>query len=281
MQADSKRRHRLSRHGPRRSSMPPTTTARRSPTARTISRAGASGAHACARPGREARPRLRRPAARNGSTISPAAGPRRRCSCSSTAATGSATRRRRSPSSPTARCRTASTSRSSATRWRRKHGSPRSSPRCHPALTFLAGHAGELGFDGKRLFVGGWSAGGHLTAAVAASPGLPRRAADQRHLRSRADRAELSQREAFARAPTEIARLEPAAPSVRRHAAAAARGRRRRAARAPPAIAGLSRRRPARAACRCSSRCFPASITSPSSTSWRARTARWSLSSMR
>jgi arylformamidase len=36
----------------------------------------------------------------------------------------------------------------------------------HQALTFLADHAGDFGFDRSRLFVGGWSAGGHLTAAV-------------------------------------------------------------------------------------------------------------------
>ena len=35
------------------------------------------------------------------------------------------------------------------------------------SLTFLATHADDLGFDRRRLFVGGWSAGGHLTAAVA------------------------------------------------------------------------------------------------------------------
>jgi arylformamidase len=45
------------------------------------------------------------------------------------------------------------------------------------ALTVLAEHADELGFDRERLFVGGWSAGGHLTAMVAQHPacrgGLP------------------------------------------------------------------------------------------------------------
>jgi arylformamidase len=45
------------------------------------------------------------------------------------------------------------------------------------ALTFLAGNAGDLGFDRNAIFVGGWSAGGHLTAAVADHPsfraGLP------------------------------------------------------------------------------------------------------------
>jgi arylformamidase len=40
------------------------------------------------------------------------------------------------------------------------------------ALSFLTSHAGELGFDGGRMFVGGWSAGGHLTAAVADHPAV-------------------------------------------------------------------------------------------------------------
>jgi arylformamidase len=40
------------------------------------------------------------------------------------------------------------------------------------ALTFLAERAGELHFDPKRLFIGGWSAGGHLTAAVADHPAV-------------------------------------------------------------------------------------------------------------
>jgi arylformamidase len=45
------------------------------------------------------------------------------------------------------------------------------------AVSFLAGHADAFGFDRARIFVGGWSAGGHLTAAVANHPavrgGLP------------------------------------------------------------------------------------------------------------
>ena len=45
------------------------------------------------------------------------------------------------------------------------------------ALTWLADHAGDLAFDRTRIYVGGWSAGGHLTAAVADHPavrgGLP------------------------------------------------------------------------------------------------------------
>ncbi|PWT86771.1 MAG: alpha/beta hydrolase [Proteobacteria bacterium] len=38
------------------------------------------------------------------------------------------------------------------------------------ALTFLAEHSKNFGFDRDRLFVGGWSAGGHLTAAVCSHP---------------------------------------------------------------------------------------------------------------
>jgi arylformamidase len=45
------------------------------------------------------------------------------------------------------------------------------------ALDFLAAQARELGFDAGRIVVGGWSAGGHLTASVADHPavygGLP------------------------------------------------------------------------------------------------------------
>ena len=45
------------------------------------------------------------------------------------------------------------------------------------ALTFLAANAHGFGFDPGRIFVGGWSAGGHLTAAVSDHPafrgGLP------------------------------------------------------------------------------------------------------------
>jgi arylformamidase len=42
----------------------------------------------------------------------------------------------------------------------------------HQALTFLAERAGDLGFDREKLFIGGWSAGGHLTAAVADHPAV-------------------------------------------------------------------------------------------------------------
>jgi arylformamidase len=47
----------------------------------------------------------------------------------------------------------------------------------HRSLTFLSERADDFGFDRNKLFVSGWSAGGHLTAMVANHPacrgGLP------------------------------------------------------------------------------------------------------------
>jgi arylformamidase len=40
------------------------------------------------------------------------------------------------------------------------------------SLTFLADRAGDLGFDRSNIYVGGWSAGGHLTAVVADHPAV-------------------------------------------------------------------------------------------------------------
>ena len=40
------------------------------------------------------------------------------------------------------------------------------------ALSFLAARADQLGFDPEKVFVGGWSAGGHLTAAVSDHPAV-------------------------------------------------------------------------------------------------------------
>jgi arylformamidase len=40
----------------------------------------------------------------------------------------------------------------------------------HRALTILCERSDEFGFDRDRLFVGGWSAGGHLTAMVSDHP---------------------------------------------------------------------------------------------------------------
>jgi len=40
------------------------------------------------------------------------------------------------------------------------------------ALSYLAEHAGTLGFDRAQIFVGGWSAGGHLAAALADHPAV-------------------------------------------------------------------------------------------------------------
>lgn len=38
------------------------------------------------------------------------------------------------------------------------------------SLDHLGSHAGDFGFDSSRLFVGGWSAGGHLTAMMLSHP---------------------------------------------------------------------------------------------------------------
>jgi arylformamidase len=38
------------------------------------------------------------------------------------------------------------------------------------ALSFLAERSADFGFDREKMFVGGWSAGGHLTAAVCGHP---------------------------------------------------------------------------------------------------------------
>lgn len=40
------------------------------------------------------------------------------------------------------------------------------------ALSFLEGHADEFGYDGGRICVGGWSAGGHLAAMVCDHPAV-------------------------------------------------------------------------------------------------------------
>jgi len=40
------------------------------------------------------------------------------------------------------------------------------------ALTFLVEHADDLGFDSSAVFVGGWSAGGHLAAVVSDHPAV-------------------------------------------------------------------------------------------------------------
>ena len=164
----------------------------------------------------------------------------RRCSCSSTAATGSATTRSCSPSSPTARARTASTSRSSAIRWRRTCASTDIVAEMHQALTFLSEHADEFGFDRERLFVGGWSAGGHLTAMAAQHPafrgGLPISGIfdlEPIALNYLNDKLKLDE--------TEIATLSPRHVLPSAHAAVADVRRRRRTAGAQAAIDRLRR----------------------------------------
>jgi arylformamidase len=42
----------------------------------------------------------------------------------------------------------------------------------HQAVTFLSERADDFGFDRERLFVSGWSAGGHLTAMVSDHPAV-------------------------------------------------------------------------------------------------------------
>ena len=169
---------------------------------------------------------------------------------SSTAAIGSATRRRRSPSSPKARSPTASTSRWWAIRLRRKPGCPRSSGRSGQSLTFLAEHAGDFGFDRRAMFVGGWSAGGHLTAAVSSHPsfrgGIPISGIfdlEPIALGELNDKLGLDQ--------TEIDTLSPLNTLVERKPPAPARSRRQRAARTQAAVGGSSPRPRRRAACRC------------------------------
>src|SRR6266851_5538696 len=60
-------------------------------------------------------------------------------------------------------------------RWQELSAAVRSGPRARldipyarrrRALTVLCERSGDFGFDRDRLFVGGWSAGGHLTAIV-------------------------------------------------------------------------------------------------------------------
>ena len=41
---------------------------------------------------------------------------------------------------------------------------------CRQALSWVAAHLGELGWDPGRLYVSGWSAGGHLTAMLVDDP---------------------------------------------------------------------------------------------------------------
>jgi arylformamidase len=40
------------------------------------------------------------------------------------------------------------------------------------ALHFLAGHTGQFGYDREKIFVGGWSAGGHLAALTCGHPAV-------------------------------------------------------------------------------------------------------------
>ena len=224
--------------------MPPTTTARRSPTARTISRAGASRAHACAR------------FRTRGSTSCYGGRPRDRLdyfSCGRSTAPlfvfihGGYWQRNEKEAfafvaegplphgidvaaigytlAPEARLaeivaempRGADVPRRACRRARLRRRAACSSAAGRPAAI--------------------------SPPRSAIASGIPRRPADQRHLRPRADRAQLSQREALAQRGRDRG-SQPVAASGERQGAAAARGRRRRAARAAAAIAGLCRRGP-------------------------------------
>src|SRR5215831_5346036 len=92
----------------------------------------------------------------------------RRC-CSFTAAIGNATLRRASASWPKDRWPTASTSRLRATPWRPRLRWKVLSAR-RAALRWLHQNLARLGGDPARLYVGGWSAGGHLTAMLMDEP---------------------------------------------------------------------------------------------------------------
>ena len=143
------------------------------------------------------------------------------------------------------------------------------------ALTWLAERADRLGaFDARKIFISGWSAGGHLTAAVADHPavrgGMPISGIfdlEPIALGVLNDNLQLS--------ADEIERLSPL---------------RNIPASTPPLLLfvggnelpELKRQSQdyaaacAPAACRSASTCCPATTTSRSSTSWRSPTARWS-----
>ncbi len=66
----------------------------------------------------------------------------------------------------------------------------------HAGIDFLAGQLPALGGDGNGIVVSGWSAGGHLTSMALSHPQVRGGDGDIRHLRSRADPRQLSQRQA-------------------------------------------------------------------------------------
>ena len=94
----------------------------------------------------------------------------------------------------------------------------------HAGIDFLAGQLPALGGDGNGIVVSGWSAGGHLTSMALSHPQVRGGHGDIRHLRSRADPRQLSQRQARARRGDVAAQL--ADDAGRRRAKAAVAGRR-------------------------------------------------------
>ena len=98
--------------------------------------------------------------------------PARRCSCSSTAAIGSATGKKRYSflaSGPLARGINVAVPGYMLAPEARLTDIV---AEVRQALTFLADRAGALGFDRNNIHIGGWSAGGHLVVAVADHPAV-------------------------------------------------------------------------------------------------------------
>jgi acetyl esterase/lipase len=108
------------------------------------------------------------------------------------------------------------------------------------ALDFLADRSGELGFDRSRLIVGGWSAGGHLTAAVANHPAVRGGIPISGIFDPRADLPRRAQRQARARGARGHS-AQPACELWRPLAAARIVRRRRRTAGAWAPVAGIRR----------------------------------------
>ena len=177
--------------------MPPTTTARRWPTAANCSPVSRRAANGCARNGRPPRSALRAGASATASIISR---PPRRAPVLVFIHGGYWQMRAKETfrSLPRARLRTASTSRSIG--YTLAPGADARRHRCRSARGHRVARRARAGYGGDpaRIYVSGWSAGGHLTAMCLGEPAVQRRAGDQRHLRSGADPPVLSQRQAGA-----------------------------------------------------------------------------------
>ena len=139
------------------------------------------------------------PAPRQRFDLFAAAEPRRRASCSSTAATGSATRARISPPSPRAiMAHGWSVAMVGYTLAPDVVARRRSSARSARRSTGSAQNGAKHGLARRPIVVSGWSAGGHLTAMALAHPRVTAGLAISGVLRARADQRDLSRREAAA-----------------------------------------------------------------------------------